>query len=91
MAAVKLGDGKNAYALPIGGKAANRVLQDHTHKSGSRLKSNELREINEELTAYPTRKSYSYRNPAVYWPLDKVSAGMVLIGPAMPEPTLIVG
>ena len=44
-------DENNAYALPIGGKAANRVLQGFAHQSGTRFKSNEIKEINEELTA----------------------------------------
>jgi len=44
---------KNATALPIGGKAANRLLQEFSQQqTGARLKTYELREINEELTAY---------------------------------------
>ncbi|MFC1772598.1 hypothetical protein ACFL3A_04500 [Pseudomonadota bacterium] len=45
-------DENNAYALPIGGKAANRVLQGFAHQSGTRLKAYDVKEINEELTAY---------------------------------------
>ncbi|MEN8206869.1 MAG: hypothetical protein ABFS24_12775 [Pseudomonadota bacterium] len=45
-------DGSNAIALQIGGKAANRFLQGHAHKSGTRLKAHDLKEINEELTAH---------------------------------------
>jgi hypothetical protein len=45
-------DENNACALPIGGKAANRVLQGFAHQSGTRLKTHEIREINEELTAH---------------------------------------
>jgi hypothetical protein len=49
---MKVGGESNAYALPIGGRASNRVVQAYAHQSGTRLKAYELREINEELTAY---------------------------------------
>ena len=47
-----IGDGNNACALLIGGKAANRVLQGFAHQNGTRLKAYEIKEINEELTAH---------------------------------------
>jgi hypothetical protein len=45
-------DKNNACALPIGGKAANRVLQGYALQSGARLKAYEVKEINDELTTH---------------------------------------
>jgi hypothetical protein len=47
-----IADEKNAIALRIGGRAANRVLQRLAHKAGAHLKTYEIREINDELMAH---------------------------------------
>ena len=49
---MEIGGDKNAYAVPIGSKASNRVIQGFAQQqSGTRLKTYAVNEINEDLTA----------------------------------------
>lgn len=45
-------DKKNVYVLRIGSKQANNFLRRLAHQSGVHLKTSELRDINDELTAH---------------------------------------
>lgn len=49
---IRVADGNNASALRIGGKQADHFLLRLSHRSGLRLKRNDVRDINDELTAH---------------------------------------
>jgi hypothetical protein len=47
-----IADTRNFYILRIGSRQANNILRRLAHRSGAPLKTNELRELNDELTAH---------------------------------------
>jgi energy-coupling factor transporter ATP-binding protein EcfA2 len=49
---IKVADENNSSALRIGGKQADHLLLRLAHRSGMRLKRNDVRDINDELTAH---------------------------------------
>ena len=49
---IKFADAKNAYVLRVGGKQANHFLRRLAHQAGTRLKANDLRDINDDLIAH---------------------------------------
>jgi hypothetical protein len=49
---MEIPDGMNAFALRIGSKVANHVLRRLARQAGYHLKSYEIRDLNDELTAH---------------------------------------
>ena len=52
-------EGNNARVLRIGGKQANLFLLRLGHESGRHLKANDIRDLNDQLTAYAELKGHS--------------------------------
>lgn len=49
---IRVADTKNASVLRVGTKPADHFIRRLAHQKGTRLKTNELREVNDDLIAY---------------------------------------